>query len=122
MKDKVMIIDDDEIICELGTEMLEMLDVVAISAHTKAEAIGLFQSIHAEIAFALVDLNIGKESGIDVMYEMKKIDPTVIAITASGSLLDSESDKYIAMGFSGIITKPYSLNTLRNLIEKYMEQ
>jgi len=120
MKNKVILIDDDEIICELAVEMLEMLDVEAIAAQSKAEAIDLFTKHHKETAFALVDLNIGKDSGIDVLGELKKIDENVVAITASGSLLDSDTPKYVAMGFSGIITKPYSLATLKALVDKYI--
>jgi DNA-binding NtrC family response regulator len=122
MKNIALLIDDDEIICELGTEMLEMLDVKAIAAFTKDEAIKSFQNNYQQIAFVLVDLNIGKESGLDVFHELKKIDENVVAITASGSLLDSDADKYIAMGFSGIVTKPYSIATLKKLIDKYVER
>ena len=121
MKNKAMLIDDDDIICELGVEMLEMLDVEAMAAQSRDEAIEMFKKYYNEIAFVLVDLNVGKESGIEIFNELKAIDENVAGITASGSLVDSDEAKYKAMGFSGIILKPYSIATLKSLIDMYVK-
>ena len=121
MKNKVILIDDDEIICELGQEMFEMLGVECFVAQTMEETMECIQNHLDEIAFALIDLNLEKVSGVDIFKEILKHDSKFIAIMASGSFIESDAPKYIACGFVDIILKPYSLGTLKGLITKYIK-
>jgi len=120
MKNKVLLIDDDDIICELGKEMFEILDVECFVAQTMKEAVECVQEHWNEIAFALIDLNLGRDSGVDIFNELIKIDSNFVAIMASGAFVESDAPTYKGLGFKDIALKPYNIGVLKDLIAEYI--
>jgi DNA-binding NtrC family response regulator len=84
------------------------------------EAVEYFSANHSEIGLVIFDLNLVECTGIEVYEALKKIDPEFTGIMASGQFIDEDAPKYTAIGFKEIILKPYNLNKLKELIEKYL--
>ncbi len=119
MKKRVLLIDDDETLLELGREMFEILNIEALTAFDLNEAVKHFVEFHECINMVVFDLNLDQMSGIDVFQALKEIDNNFNAILASGIFIDEDAPKYMEMGFKEIILKPYNLNTLKQLSDKY---
>ena len=120
MKNKVLLIDDDVIICELGKEMFELLDIEAHTSETLEEALTYFKANHQDVAIVLIDFILGEVSGVDVYNELVKISTDFTAVLASGIFVEDDAPKYSEMGFKEIVRKPYNLATLKELIAKYI--
>jgi DNA-binding NtrC family response regulator len=118
MKQKVMIVDDDMILCEIGKEMFEILDIEAFTAQTLKEAVDTFTANQAEIGLVVFDLNLDENTGDEVFQALIQINPDFHGVIASGAYID-ENDKKFA-GFKEFIMKPYNLNTLKDLAAKYL--
>ena len=121
MKNKVLIIDDEDMICEVGVEMFDMLGYEAYSAETIEDAVECWKTNHAEIGLVILDLNLRGVTGIDVFHALKEIDDSLNVALASGEFIESDAPKYKEMGFREILLKPYRLNTLQELVTKYLE-
>ena len=120
MKNKALIIDDDVTLCELGTEMFEILGVEAASAMKLNEAVTFFRQNHESIKLVIFDLNLEEATGIEVFQELKKIDDQFIGILTSGVFIEEDAKAYKEIGFKDIILNPYSLSNLKDLIAEYI--
>ena len=120
MRDKALIIDDDITLCELGTEMFEILGVEASYALTLHEAVAFFKENYESIRLVIFDLNLEEVTGIDVFQELRKIDDQFIGILTSGVFIEEDAKTYKDIGFKDIILKPYSLSNLKDLIAEYL--
>jgi len=118
MKEKLLIIDDEEAICSSLTFALE--DKYDVNATTNPLA-GMELLIKEDFSLVLLDLKIGHYDGIDFLEEIKNIDSNiqVIMMTAFGSIVSSVDA--IKKGAYTYLTKPLSLDNLYDVIEQAIE-
>ncbi len=121
-KGKVMVMDDEDFICELASEMLSSLGFEVICTFSGDEAVRTFrESRNSGTPFDLVllDLTIpGESGGEEVMKKLLEIDPDVKGIVSSGysnSPVLSEPEKF---GFAEKIEKPYNLENVKSVLSK----
>ncbi|MCB5249644.1 MAG: response regulator [Candidatus Cloacimonadales bacterium] len=120
MENIVLLIEDDETLCELVAEMFNLLKTPLLTAYTMNEAVQIFEENQDKIALAIFDMNLDESSGIDVYEALKEKGKDFVAILASGMFLEDDKDTYIEMGFTEIIAKPFSLADIRRIISTYL--
>jgi DNA-binding NtrC family response regulator len=118
---KVLIVDDEEKIRNNFSEILNVEGISTREASCGSEALKAARS--QPPSAVLLDLKLPDMSGIEILKELKKIDPDIpiIMVTAHGDIPTAvESIKYGAYDF---ITKPPDLNelvmTIKKAIDKY---
>jgi two-component system, NtrC family, response regulator AtoC len=118
MKKKILIIDDETAICSSLTFALE--DKYYVESSTDPR-IGLKKLIREDYHLVLLDLKIGKFDGINVLQEIKNINPSieVIIMTAFGSIMSSVDA--IKKGAFTYLTKPMDLEMLDNVIQEALQ-
>ncbi|MBI5575878.1 MAG: response regulator [Deltaproteobacteria bacterium] len=116
----ILVMDDEEFIRMVATDMLSHLGYDVTCARDGVEAIELYRkSMAAGGPFdaVIMDLTVpGGMGGKETIRILRNIDPGVVAIVSSGYSNDpilSEPDRY---GFTGIVTKPYTLDTLNDAV------
>ncbi len=118
---RILLMDDEEVICEVVSEMLEMLgyEVVAVAdgealleTYKKALSEGLsFQAV-------LMDLSIpGGMGGREAIRHLREIDADVRAIVSSGYSQDPVMADYRAYGFNAMVAKPYKIESLLAVLQ-----
>lgn len=55
------------------------------------------------------------------MGHLKKIDPGVIGVVASGYSNDSVMARFTDYGFSGVIVKPYSIDEMKETLYRLIK-
>ena len=117
---KVLVMDDEELIREVATDILDYLGYCAVACHDGKAAIELYrEAMTAGEPFAavLMDLTIpGGMGGQETMQRLLELDPDVIGIVSSGYCNDPILSNYGHYGFSGIVEKPYSPDALGNVL------
>ena len=120
MTKKILVMDDDEFICEFFGEVIEDLGFTSAFASEGQEALDMYaQAMEQGEPFALViiDLNIpGGMGGMETMEALQAMDPDINALVSSGNADDPAVSNYRAHGFSGIITKPFGIEELEEKI------
>jgi PAS domain S-box-containing protein len=110
----ILVMDDEALIRELTTEMLEYLGYRVKTCEDGAEAVALYKTaIESGTPFAAVvmDLTIpagmgGKETALHIL----DIDPSACLIVSSGYSNDPIMADYKKYGFAAAIAKPYTIS------------
>jgi len=118
MKEKILIIDDEEAIGLSLAFALE--DQYEVSVTTDPRE-GLNRILRQSYDLVLLDLKIGKVDGIDVLREIKGIDPRiqVIIMTAYGTI-DSTVEAMKTGAFT-YLTKPLKLDELDRTVAEALK-
>ncbi len=119
--ERVLWMDDEDMIREVGEEMLEILGYRGAFASDGAEAIELFQQAPEGDRFDAVILDLTTPmglGGVETIRRLLEIDPDVRAIVCSGYSNDPVMANYRDYGFSGVLTKPFSLQNLDDQLRR----
>ena len=124
VKGKVLVMDDEENIREVVAEMLRFIGYEVTLSRDGEEAVSLYtQALESNKPFAavLMDLTIpGGMGGGEAIRNLREIDPEVKGIVSSGYSNDPILSDYKTFGFQGIITKPYKLGQIRDVLERVL--
>jgi CheY-like chemotaxis protein len=60
----------------------------------------------------MLDMEMPGQRGIDLLRELKTINPEVIAFLCSGFVRDGSSEQLLAEGFRAQLSKPYRRNRI----------
>jgi len=119
---RVLVMDDEETIRNIVSEMLRDIGYEAVVAVDGAEAIELYmEARESENPFDVVimDLTIpGGLGGKETIQKLLEIDPEVKAIVSSGYSSDPIMANFKKHGFSGFIAKPYEIKQLSETLHK----
>ncbi len=119
---RVLLMDDDEIVRDVTQDMLIDLGYEIVLSKNGIEAIALYQdAMKSSQPFAaiILDLTIpGGMGGQETIQEIRKIDPAVKAIVASGYSNDQVMAEFGKYGFKDVLKKPYSLQEIGNALRK----
>jgi len=118
MSERILLIDDDESIRTVIGYMLGE-EYAAVTAATAEEGLRAFRSQRPDLV--LTDIKMPQKSGIDLLAELKTIDPSVpvIILTAFGTV--ETAVEAMKRGAADYLTKPISRDELLMTIAKTLE-
>jgi PAS domain S-box-containing protein len=113
---RILVMDDEAMIRKLAGELLSYLGYDVDFAQDGAEAIKRYkQEMDSKKPFdaVILDLTVkGGMGGKEAIEKLSKIDPNVVAIVSSGYCNDPGITDFSQYGFSGVVTKPYTMSEL----------
>ena len=121
-KGRILILDDEEMVLDVGKELLKHLGYDVTTAKNGEEAIGLYrQAMELKSPFNAVILDLAIPNGLggkEVLRELVHMDSQVKAIISSGYLNDPIVARYGEYGFLDVLTKPYDARELDEKLKK----
>lgn len=113
--EKILIIDDEPFIRENVERILREDGYQVLSAENGKTAIEVVSD--EEIDLVLLDLNLGSENGLDILRQLKGIEPEllVIVITGYGSVESAVSS--LKLGAFHYMKKPFKADALRVIVK-----
>ena len=116
---KVMVMDDEESVRNMVSDMLTNIGYEVVCAKDGSEALGLYYEAKEPFDVVILDLTIpGGMGGSEVISKLRDIDPNVIVIVFSGyssNPIMSDCKRY---GFDGALTKPFTSHNMNKLLSK----
>ncbi len=115
---RVLIMDDEGMIRIVAAEMLEALGHEVDTAREGQEAIDKYLAAKESgrpFDVVILDLTVkGGLGGEETISRLREFDPGVVAIVSSGYADNPVVADYRAYGFSGLLSKPYKIDSLRD--------
>ena len=122
---KVLIMDDETIICKGLSRLLEKIGFNTEITYNGTEAIekyGIAMEKNEPFDFVILDLTVpGGMGGKECMQAILKIDPKAIGIVSSGYSNDPILSDPKSFGFFEMLEKPYTAQDLYEKAKKIME-
>jgi len=111
----VLLVDDEEAVRSIGSEMLKELGFSVITANDGRQALEVFKNQN-DIACVILDLTMPHMDGEQCFRELRRLDSGVKVIISSGYNEYEVSQKFAGKGLAGFIQKPYKLSALKEAL------
>lgn len=112
----ILIVDDEELVRELAKEILSESGYDVIQAIDGEDGIEKFRDYKDKIDLVLLDMVMPKKSGKEVYKLIKKINPEIKVVLASGFKQDERVTDIMKLGIEEFIQKPYTLHKLSKTV------
>ncbi len=108
-KETVLLVDDEDMIIDVGQEILKTLGYKALIARSGKRAIELYEKKQDKIDVVILDM-IMPEMGGGVTYDrMREINPDVKVLLSSGYSINGQASEILTRGCNGFIQKPFNM-------------
>ena len=116
-KGSILLVDDEEIIREIGSRMLENLGYGVRLASSGTAAVDIYRKEGKEICLVMLDLIMPGMSGGETFDAIQAINPSARILLCSGYSADDQALGILSRGCAGFIQKPFNLSALSQKIK-----
>jgi len=116
----ILVVDDEELVCELTAQTLICHGYRAVTAADGAEAIAVFAPRAAEVRLLLTDLGMPVLGGAALASTLRRLQPDlrIIAMSGAGSAPNAVACELM----SAFLAKPFQPETLLPLIHRVLHE
>ena len=119
MANSILIVDDDEDLCELLALGLQQRGFEALSAHSSAEALELLRE--REFDAAMCDVHLGEDDGLELCQSLTSAYPSMLLIIMTGQGNMEIAIGAIRAGAYDFLPKPIKLDSDVLVLERALE-
>jgi nitrogen-specific signal transduction histidine kinase/ActR/RegA family two-component response regulator len=118
----ILIVDDEQMIIDVGRAMLERLGYSVLVCTDGQEALKVVKDMGDEIDLVMMDMIIpGMDCGA-IFDGIREIRPKMPVLLCSGYAINGQADKILKRGCNGFIQKPYNISELSLKIKSMLEE
>jgi PAS domain S-box-containing protein len=118
----IMLVDDEEMVAEVGQKMLQKLGYRVILAQSGQKAIQIFEKLHSRIDLVILDMIMPEMGGSETFDHLKAIGPDIKVLLSSGYAIDGQASQIMERGCNGFIQKPFSLRHFSQKIREILDE
>ena len=108
----LLLVDDEDSVLEVTAKMIERLGYTVVRARSGREAIERFRENSDRVSLVILDMTMPEMSGGEVFDELKRMDPDVKVLLASGYSMQGQAREIMNRGCIGFIQKPFNMADL----------
>lgn len=114
----VLLVDDEEMIMDIGSQFLKRLGYTVLTAPGGREAVDIVGQVSGRIDCLLLDYTMPGMDGLETMIQVKKIRPDARIIISSGYTRQQIEDRFSRIGPpDDFIQKPFDMKVLKEKLE-----
>ena len=118
----ILLVDDEEMIIDVGGQLLEKLGYAVLEARGGREAIQIYQENKDNIDMIILDMIMPDMGGSEVYDKIKTINPEVKVLLSSGYSVDGQATEILKRGCNGFLQKPFNLKKLSKKIREVLNK
>ncbi|MEW6185715.1 MAG: response regulator [Thermodesulfobacteriota bacterium] len=122
----ILIVDDEEMIRQLGADILEDMGYNILSASRGEEALEIYKARGNRIDLVILDVIMPGMDGKETFLALKALNPGIKVLLSSGYSTDGGVGEIIKKGVRGFIQKPYReedlLRKVRELLDSSLKR
>jgi CheY-like chemotaxis protein len=119
--ENILLVDDEEVIIQLESRMLERLGYRVTSCSNGAEAMAVFSENPEAFDLVLTDMNMPSMTGDQLAREIIAIRPDIPIIICTGFSEKIGRDEARAIGVKGFLMKPVSVMEVAHKVRKVLD-
>jgi PAS domain S-box-containing protein len=108
----ILLVDDEQMIVDVGRQLLEHLGYIVLTAGGGKEAVELVIDNPERIDLVILDLIMPGMDGGEAFDALRAVAPEVKVLLSSGYALEGKAYEMLDRGCNGFIQKPFTLNNL----------
>ncbi len=116
----VLLVDDEDIILDIGTEILQKLGYTVLLADNGKKAVDIVRNNPDGIDMIILDMIMPVMNGSEALRIIKDIKPDAKVLLSSGYSLHSTAHEMLNDECSGFIQKPFSIEDLSKKIREIL--
>jgi len=120
-QETVLLVDDEEIILDLGQKILEGHGYTTLMATSGEEALKVYEAHRNQIDLVVLDVSMPGMGGYKCLEGLLKINPKVKTIISSGYSATGKVKAALQTGASGFIGKPYMIAEMLHKIREILD-
>ena len=117
----ILVVDDEEVILDISRRTLERCGYRVLTAQEGATAVAIYAQHRQEIAVVLTDMMMPVMDGMSTLYALRRINPAVKVIAASGLGSNVNPAKMSDAGVKHFLRKPYRAETLLRTLREVLD-
>ncbi len=117
----VLLVDDEEMIIDVGSQILENLGYSVLSARSGTDAIEVYRVHQDEIILVILDMIMPDLGGGETYDRLRKINPEIKILLSSGYSIDGRASEIMDRGCNGFIQKPFNIKQLSRKIRDVID-
>ncbi len=120
--ERILVVDDEPSVRQITKGTLEAFGYRVVEAADGAEAVALFTPLRHEIAAVITDMMMPVMDGAATIKVLRRIDPNVRIIAASGLSADGRVAEVAGAGVRHFLAKPYGAETLLRTLRAVLDE
>ena len=117
----LLIVDDEDSIRDVATQILEQFGYRVLVAANGEEALKVFKNQGHHIDLIILDIGMPGMGGHKCLTEILTLEPAAKVLLASGYSLDDRLSRTIESGAGGFIPKPYQISELLDSVRQALD-
>ncbi len=118
----ILLVDDEQVIRELGKEALEKQGYSVLVAESGQQAIEMYSSQKGAIELVILDIIMPGMDGLETCMRLREIDPCLKIFISSGYSHDESTYKYFCNQVDGFLQKPYKIDELARMVRQVLDK
>jgi two-component system cell cycle sensor histidine kinase/response regulator CckA len=118
----VLLVDDEEMIIDVGRLMLKEMGYRVLIAKNGQEALSVYHKNKDQVDIVILDIIMPDMGGGITYDQLKEINPHIKVLLSSGYSIDGEASVILDRGCNGFIQKPFSIKQLSQEIRKVLDK
>jgi PAS domain S-box-containing protein len=119
--ENILLVDDEQMILDIGKAMLAELGYHPLLAHSGQEALEIYTREREKIDLVILDMIMPVMGGGDTYDRLRALNAGVKVLLASGYSLSGEAGQILKRGCNGFIQKPFNLEELSRKIRQVLD-
>lgn len=117
----ILLVDDEQILRDVGRELLEDLGYTVYLAENGEHALEMFDRHRSDISLVIMDMIMPKMGGKEAFLRLREQAPELKVLFCSGFSREGTGEELAGLGGSGFIQKPYNRSELSRAVAEALE-
>ena len=117
----VLLVDDEEMIINVGIPMLKRIGYQTLMAKSGTEALKIYQQNKDKIILVILDMVMPEMGGGETYDRLKVINPEIKVLLSTGYSMDGQATDILKRGCNGFIQKPFNMEELSQKIRSVLD-
>jgi len=120
--ERVLFIDDEAVLANMGNQMLESLGYDVTSMTSSLEALALFKEDPKQFDLVITDTTMPNMPGDILAHKIMELRPDTPVIICTGHSKRISKEKAKQMGIKGFLMKPPAMRDLADMVRKVLDE